>query len=379
MSVLTGLLWACGGLAGAEVAARVCWRTLVPRRKRLFLDYLLTGKAALASAQDVELSRPSLMRYRGHPFTAFEPDPDFVTPEGRRLHNSSSFRDAHEFTPEYVESFDLRVYLAGGSTVYDTCVDDDADTFAVLLEEELAALTGLRVKVFNAGVGNFTTFQSAVRLAAWVDTLRPHVTVVYQGINDITPFLYTDAAPEDIRPDYAHSLRPLCTAEVRARLPRCARWSHLARLAASLAVPAEEFNIRFHTLGGGHKVHHIGGDTDFAVRHIARRIDYCIIRSHFENIIALTRFRRIPTVLMTERLAEGDDWYRPFLTRINAIVRELERHEGCSVLDFDRDFPNDPEFFADAMHFSKSGNACRARYVGRHLAETLGYLKEAAS
>nr|WP_245168176.1 SGNH/GDSL hydrolase family protein [Desulfobaculum xiamenense] len=319
------------------------------------------------------------MRYRGHPFTAFEPDPDFVAAGGVRIHNNCSFRDSVDYTREYVDSFDLRVYLAGGSTVYDTCVDDNAQTFAALLQDELTRRTGRRVKVFNAGVGNFTSFQSFTRLAAWADFLRPHVVVVYQGINDITPFLYTDVPPKGVRPDLAHSIRPLCVAEVRDRLPRSARWSGLVRLFAALAVSDEDFNIRFHTLGGSHKVHHIGDDTQFALDHIAQRIDYGIIRSHYENIVALCRFRDIPALFLTERLMEGGEWYRPFLDRINDIVRELDRHEGCHVLDFDRLFPADAENFVDAMHFSARGNESRAGFVGAHLAGLFTAGKEAAT
>lgn len=367
------------GLAALEGVCRGLYRGVIPERKRQFIEYLLTGQVPSSVAFDDAVHRASLMRYRGHPSTAFEPNPDFITADGVRIHNNCSFRDRDDFTREYLDAFDLRVYLAGGSTVYDTCVEDNAETLAVRLEDALQRRTGKSVKVINAGVGNFTTFQSATRFAAWADFLRPHVVVVYQGINDITPFLYTDAPREGIRPDYAHSIRPLSVAEVRERLPRSARWSHIIRLISALRVTDEDFNIRFHTLAGSHKVHHIGDDVQFAIDHIAARINYDIIRSHYENLLALAHYRDTPVVYLTERLMDGDDWYKPFLGKINDIIRSLGVLDGASVLDFDREFPRHAEDFADSMHFSATGNARRAEFIAEYLSSSLGAQKETAA
>lgn len=354
-----------------EAAGFFLIRIIIPPRKLQFFNYLLHGEMTPAAGGDTAISQSSFMRYASHPFTAFEPSSRFVNSSNTPIHNAFGFRDDNEYTKEHIDSLDLRIYFGGGSTVYDTCVENNAETFTAQLEKSLQDATRLRVKVYNGGVGNWTSFQSYIRLSAWIDCLKPHMVFIYQGINDITPFLYTEHPRDRMRPDFAHSFKPLCLTEIKQNIPFYARMSQLGKCIWLSTVRDEDFNIRFYTLQGSYRIHHIGDDVRFAVRHIAERINYDFIKTHYLNLIALCQFRDIPIVFLTERLQDGDEWYRPFLNKINKIIRGLGTYNNCFVLDFDAVFPRDPECFVDSMHFSKKGNEARAHIVSNYIQEFL--------
>ena len=367
MSPIEALGFVLTGAATLEALGYLLLRHLVPPRKRQLLQYLLSERNAPTIPSDATVPRSAIMRYSPHPFTSFEPNPSFVNHLGLKIHNNQSFRDDLDYTDDFLKISDLRIYLAGGSTVYDTMIDDNRHTFANVLQNDLESKLAVRVKVINGGVGNWTSLQSFIRLSCWIDYLQPHIVVVYQGINDITPFLYTMAQASQCRPDFSHAITPFNISKLLRKIPPLARHSKLLQFIAAMNIHDEDINIRFYTLQGDYKVHHIGDDTDFAINHIAERIRYDFIETHYHNLIAICKMRDIDVVFMTERLAPGDEWYRPFLDRINDIIRGLDRFDNCHVYDFDALFPHSSEFFEDSMHFNSSGNQLRSEMISQFL------------
>lgn len=362
------VIWILGIVLVLEAAGCFLYRRMVPRRKRNFINYLLRNEIV---ADDTTV-RASPLTFVPHPFTCFEPNPEFRNAENLKIHNFFSFRDSQDYRTINFDDFDLRIYLAGGSTVYDCLIEKNEDTFAARLERYLADSMTKQVKVVNAGVGNWTTYQSVIRLSAWIDVIKPHLIVLYQGLNDITPFLYTDEPKEGIRPDYAHSLRSFCLLELKNKIPFYAKYSFSGKFLFGMRLTPEDANIRFYTMKGGYKVHHIGKNHQFGIDYIRARVNYDYIKTHFLNLIALASFRKIPVVFLTERLQKGDEWLRPFLVEINRIIREeLSTYENCYVLDFDRLFPSDQKYFMDCMHFSEKGNRKRAELTGAFIKDLL--------
>jgi len=346
----------------SELIGRILYRRL-PSSRRRFLDYILYRRTSVHETSDQSESQASPVRYAEHPFLAFTLNPDFLNSHGEKIHNRSGFRDSSSFSD--ISHNALKVYLAGGSTVYDSAIEHNNETFAVLLETHLSKRLKQPVKVINGGVGNYTSLQSFIRLSSWIDYLRPDLVVTYQGINDITPFLYTDVEPDDIVPDYQHSFKSLHLSDLERRIPLWARHNTFGKYLFCRNLQKRDLNIRFMTMKGSDKVHHIGGNVEFAVSYIRQRINYDMITTHFRNTIAICNARNIKPILITERLESGtDEWYRPFLEEINERIRRFHHAGTCSVIDFAQEFPSKTEYFHGSMHFSMEGNQARAKWIG---------------
>ena len=365
---MTPIIWTvllAIAIVGVEVVAELQYRRLPSIRRRL-VEYLLSSEAAPHDSAEQRETQASPIRYAEHPFLAFSLSPDFVNSRGERIHNRFGFRASQDWGPRTAGT--LRIYLAGGSTVYDAGVESNEETFAMLLERQLVSRLCRPVEVINGGVGNYTSWQSFIRLAAWIDYLDPQVVVTYQGINDITAFLYTDATSASIVPDYQHCFRSLNLSDLKRRVPLWVRYSRLGRFWYTQRLDHRNLNIRFLTMKGPDKVHHIGKDVDFAVSYIGARIRYDIIETHLRNTAAICASRGIGIVMLTERLERGsDEWYRPFLEEVNDRIRKLGASGICSVIDFDRTFPSDSTDFAGSMHFSLKGNVARAEWIAQAL------------
>jgi len=100
----------------------------------------------------------------------------------------------------------LRVLLLGGSVAWGHDAQDNEDTIARYLEEELTAradhipaLRGRRIEVLNGGVPAYVTWQEALLYAIHLRELRPHWIVTLDGTNDVAAAIYSGIAGAPMR------------------------------------------------------------------------------------------------------------------------------------------------------------------------------------
>jgi hypothetical protein len=80
---------------------------------------------------------------------------------------------------------EFRIVCIGGSTTYDDCIDDDAGTYPARLQFHLTQ-RGYAVKVINAGVPGWTSYESVINFALRISSIAPDLIIDYDGWNDLS-------------------------------------------------------------------------------------------------------------------------------------------------------------------------------------------------
>lgn len=119
--------------------------------------------------------------YQPHPYLVYQLTPNFK--DGKLSHNRLGYRGKEIATPKPKGLF--RIVMMGGSTTYTSEVNDNEQTYPALVEKLLQKRIGRsRVDVVNAGVPDYTSYESLVNLQFRVLNLKPDLLVIYHSHND---------------------------------------------------------------------------------------------------------------------------------------------------------------------------------------------------
>lgn len=354
MIVLLIILSVVAGVALLEGIAFVLYAKKAPASRKRTLEFLLYGRTRSYTKESQPASQAAAPRYAEHPFTGWSLNPDFLNIHGEKIHNRQGFRCSRDLEALNPDAF--RIYCAGGSTTYCTDIERNEDTWPHLLGQYLSQASGREVEVINGAVGGFNTFQSYIRLSAYIDYLRPNLVVVYHAKNDLTPFYSGYPDNGKALPDYSNLMRSLNFRGMADSITPLARYSFLGKLWAAWRLSAQTSLAYVH---GSARV------PDIATL-LAARTDYSIIETMQRNMVSLCRGRDITLVYMTQRVVEAI--FNRYIQAINDRVRGLEDpRNNCFVFDLDRVLSYDPALLVDKMHFTAEG----CQRVAQHLAQFL--------
>jgi lysophospholipase L1-like esterase len=178
------LLVTCASLFSAlELGLRVYLGRLAPEAKQ----------AKYARPDDLP---PERAKYLPHPYLCYALNPAYRSADGKNRHNALGFRGAELALEKPAGTY--RIVCIGGSTVYDTEIEDWRAAFPAQLEEVLRAKGYAAVEVVNGGVGGYTSFETLIDLALRVLEVQPDLVVVYHNTNDVHARL---VPPADFRAD----------------------------------------------------------------------------------------------------------------------------------------------------------------------------------
>jgi len=345
MTAVIVILVAIAAIIAIEgLAALICAKK-APLGRKLNLEFLLYGRVQPFTEATQEDSQASAPRYSEHPFTGWSLNPDFLNIHGELIHNRQGFRDDIDF--EQMDSNSFRVYCAGDSTTYGTNIESTEKTWPYLLEKYLneSDKGDRQVRVINGGVGGYFTFQSFVRLSAYIDYLHPDVVLVYHCKNDLTPFYNGYPKGGKVLPDFSNSMRSLNFQGMSNFIPPFAKWSSIGKLWAIWKMTTRDTNLSY--------THGPVKPSDLELM-LATKTDFSIIESMQKNMVALCQARGIPIVYMTQRVI--DPIYDVYVDQVNDLIRGLDNPDNkCFVLDLEQDMPTDPELFADKLHLTEAG------------------------
>jgi lysophospholipase L1-like esterase len=97
--------------------------------------------------------------------------------------NSRGFRG-----PELRNSTPLRILVVGGSTTFDTGVTDNSKMWTAVLGRKLeASFHG--IEIINSGLPVYGISSNYLKYVLYDNDLRPDVVLIYQGVNDTTPWV----------------------------------------------------------------------------------------------------------------------------------------------------------------------------------------------
>lgn len=138
--------------------------------------------ATFASFATYNMIQQRKHRYTQHPYLSWYPTPNYVNQEGDK-HNSLGFRGEEVKNPKPKDQF--RIVTIGGSTTYTTGVKSYKNSYPYLLQQELNNRGHETVRVINAGVGNYDSWNNLINFEFKVLDLNPDLLIVYMGDNDV--------------------------------------------------------------------------------------------------------------------------------------------------------------------------------------------------
>lgn len=367
-------------LVAAELGTRV-WleRAADPATFQRFASLEQLRERAADDARAGE-DAPSEMFTR-HRYLGYVATPSWVNRENR--HNTLGFRGA-EITREKPPD-ELRIACLGGSTTYTTAVRDHTKSYPAVLERELHELGYPEVRVLNAGLHAWTSFESLINLELRVLELEPDIVVVYHGLNDVkTRFVWP---PERYRSD--NTGYRVSTPSVF--LPRWWEQSTLARILmtehggmtphADLQRTLDErtpyaywSKFRTQLLRGNYP------SLFFASVGADRILDANPPTWFERNLAMMTRLTRdhgASMVLVSFALRiEGIGGSNPGTEHLLRAIDEMNRasaavaeRTGARFFDLASVMPLDESLFADHVHVTEEGAALKARLIAEFLSE----------
>jgi lysophospholipase L1-like esterase len=356
-------------LLSFEIAARVYLSTLDPSESRRYAT-----RRDLLEAADSRDSRFQRHHYLGH-----IPRPGLSV--GLNKHNSLGFRG--EEIPMPKPEHEFRIVCLGGSTTYTSAVEDYRLSYPDQLQDFLAEMGYSDMRVINAGVSDWTTYESLINLALRVVDLDPDLLVVYHGMNDAEARLVWPG--EALAPDNSSARRPepLGTdhrflvddsALVRVLAIRLGLVEPLRPLGTLYSTPPELVgdDLVLQTYEGSYPR---GLLAEIDLGEILRSTDTAFFSRNLEHMIAIARFRNIATVLLTFKHSPLEDTklfysaeeFGVLIEEMNRAIIEVSKKHGVSLFDFANDFPSGEEWFADGVHVNEAGARLKAERIGDFL------------
>jgi lysophospholipase L1-like esterase len=333
-------------LGALEVTGRVTGAPPVTPLRFVQAAWAVAGGGALPGGgapppTDEELV--TKVRFRALPYVNFALKPDW-TREGAlvQVTNSLGFRGREVQVPKPAGRY--RIACLGGSTTYDDAVSDP-DAYPLRLEEFLRQARPERdIEVVNAGQPNYTTAENIAHLALRVLDLQPDAIVLYEGINDWRPRVYSnfDSA-------YFH-FRKLWDGD------------------------AEDWKTGKGEMAGGINplVQHDTPPDNGSHAANAKRNGAGAFRRNLVTLAGIARAHGI-AVVMVSNTADERNPNTPAdmlagLAEHNRVLREVCAEHGAQFIDLDAAYPKGadvPEggLFADPVHNNAAGSRIKARIV----------------
>lgn len=348
------------GLA-LEVAARV-WLTRYATDE-VFLDY---ASVAQLGASD----RPAQGGV-GHPYMGYAPAASLVRGEDRT--NALGFRGDEIVQPKPDTEF--RIVCLGGSTTFTTCEKDYTLSYPAQLEGFLRQNGNDAVRVVNAGVAGFASWETLVNFEFRVLDLEPDLVIVYHSVNDILPRLVWP--PEAYRGDntgYRASPTNLISpgflehsTVLRILLVRSGKVRSHARLDRSFFARANTFRgLRPHE---GEQIEATRMLDENPPVYFKRNLENLAVMARHHDIVPLlvsfahsTRFEHDPR-------PEHREFFERAYVEMNDAVLAAATDSGAEYMDLARDFPEDLELWCDGVHLNAEGALLKAQRIGAFLLE----------
>jgi len=344
---LRALSWALGGtLLALELGLRLWILVLAPAQT--------LGKYARPG--DLP---PEGWLYLPHPYLSFCLNPAYRSADGLNRHNSLGFR-GEEF-PREKPPGSYRIVCMGGSTTYDVSVPDWRLAFPAQLERSLREEHGHEsVRVINAGVPDYTTWECVINFQLRVRELEPDLVIVYHNTNDARARL---VPPEVFRRDgtgYRHAWV--------VRDP----WWDRSMLARFLGVqwgfsPRNRMDERTR--------YDWPEAPDYERVLAANGTAY--LSENLENLVTLAAHDGIEVLLTSfAYCAQLDDFAaQPRFVQAyrenNEAIAALARRLGVPFYDFAAEMPDDGAYYSNGVHNNEAGARLKAGLFATYLDRTL--------
>ena len=321
---------------------------------RIWLNYFARPEQYLKYALYTE-NDPKRLRFQPHHYLNYVLTPGYHL--GRTSHNSLGFR-GQEF-PKAKPTGEFRIVAIGGSTTYDETIADDNDIHTKQLENILHTQYAYQsVRVVNAGIPSYNSWESLINLEFRVLDIEPDVIILFDNNNDV----------------HARLINPLQYKSDNSGLRK--QWT-------CPPVPWWERSVSLRTLSRSF--------------HVTRQVDLedCVSRGsgygehpmktleqnppiYFErnlrNMVAIAKEHGITPLLVTYAYSPYfQDNYpsRPFYQKgfeeHNDIIKRVAKSHAVPLFDLEAVMPKDKEYYDDGRHNNAKGARKKAELYAEFL------------
>jgi lysophospholipase L1-like esterase len=299
---------------------------------------------------------PRDFRLQPHHYLAYALTPNYHA--GKTFHNSLGYR-AGEF-PRAKPPGEFRIVAVGGSTTYDEFIEDNEAIHTAQLEAILHARGYSRVRVINAGVPSYNSWESLINLQFRVLDLDPDIVIHYDNNNDaharlVPPAVY---AGDDSAGRQPWTPPAIPWHEHSAFLRILSRYLHYTR-----QVGVEDFVVGPYLFVRMNSKAKIAGNP----LEVLARNPPVYFERNVRNMITLEKDHGVVPVLVTYAYSESfpkdytrTPYYQKAFAEHNAIYRRLAVIYKVPLCDLAAVMPTDREYFVDGRHTSAKGARKRA-------------------
>ena len=330
------------------------------------------AQPGIAAKCDPRAADPRTWFFGPHHYLNYVPRPNWKAGHGQDMTNSLGFRGPREIVqPKPAGQF--RIATLGGSTTYSS-VKNWEDSYPHQLEVILRKTKKAGdVRVINAGVPGYDSFESLLNLEFRVLDLTPDLVIIYQGTNDVHTRL--------VRPAYYRG----DNSARRRQWDQCLVNSWAYRMpSAILRYVADRLQLLSNEIDAlvqgpwtkpglsNDDYNQILGMTPMEAM---KQNPPVYFRRNLNNMLAILKANGVKALLVTFAFRKnkgyaGTKYHDLAIAQHNGITRELAAKWGASLVDLRRLMPMDAKYWrTDGIHFTPEGNRVRAELIARHLLE----------
>ena len=332
---------------------------------------------AVLSVDDPRLLPGKPYRFSPHPYLNYIPTPNYRSPDGLNRHNALGFRGPEIDLPKPEGRY--RIVAVGGSTTYSFGVRDWRESYPRQLVKALREDFGyLDVDVVNAGVGGYTSWETLVNLQFRLVDLEPDLILFYHGTND---YHSRFVPPELYKAD---------------NTARRKSWDETYLSSWQFQIPSlllRLIGLKFNWLKYPQLVILVGGSihpnffgepfwlaaTGLSEMEIIEKNRPIYFERNLRNFASVANLHGIKIVFLSfayRRVASAkfvnayttSPHHTKAITEQNAIAEAVARDFGGFFFDLQARLPDDAMYWQeDGIHFTKQGNALRARLIAEFL------------
>lgn len=329
----------------------------------VIMGLLIGGEVALQVRSYLKTGRSAAALLTGHSTTITNPDlgiltyrPDLILKNtdgqgGSFAVNSYGLRSPE--IPAVPSSNELRIMVVGASTVAGAYARTNADTFPSLLEQRLRkAFPDRTVNVINAGIEGYSISDIETLIGHLVIRLKPRLTLIYPGFNDMAGICQTKKSPND--------------AGIRMPVPTVPAWIMTREMISKNTVWLREPPVRAATVDPSERFSATYADT------LERIVGKLRAENSLPVLVTVARaFTRVDPAMRGE-LAETALFYNACLNvdglikagkLFNDAMRTVAVKLEVPLLDLDAVMPGGKSYFVDAGHFNYAGEQFVANMI----------------
>jgi lysophospholipase L1-like esterase len=352
-----------------EVGARVYLEHFAAEAR--FVNYASYRQLAKRYGSDGATSRQLLSPHR---YLGYYPTPGYT--KGKNRHNSLGYRGDEIVVPK--PAGELRIVCVGGSTTYDSDIEDYRLAYPSRLEAELRARGYGNVTVINAGGAGWTSWESLIGFELRVLDLDPDIIIDFDAINDVhTRFVWP---PELYRGDNSGYR---AANQSGLFMPSILEHSTLLRILmirAGWVGSHADISRTIDRLAPSYygdiwrDQKRTGAYPDGVFREVTpdemlARNDPRYFARNLESLVAVAKAHGVKVVLASfaysldfpEEPRVTAPEYRRAIAAHNDALRAVAERSGAAFFDFAAVFPTDRRYFTDGRHNNEEGAALKAK------------------